>query len=156
MRSKISASPEGEGIAVLQESYFNILWTWRTSFVSASSWDDERCKSLYRSVAVTEMHLLSDDKINSELPESSSQCFAFFNIFKYELNIVVSYQSFLGSYCKNYWEPLKEVMLYGSFLNDPLTVVLIFNWLRLVQSFFSSCNSYFVNSSITFWNMTYK
>ena len=45
MRSKISASTEGECIAVLQESYFNILWTWRTSFFSASSWDDERCKS---------------------------------------------------------------------------------------------------------------
>ena len=126
MRSKISASTEGECIAVLQESYFNILWTWRTSFFSASSWDDERCKSLCRSVAVTKMHLLSDDKINSELPESSSQFFDFFNIFKYEFNIVVSYQSFWGSYCKNYLEPLKEIMLYGSFLNDSLTVVLSF------------------------------
>ena len=33
---------------------------------------------VYVSVGVTKIHLLSDDKINSELPENSSQFFAFF------------------------------------------------------------------------------
>ena len=68
-------------MATLEEPSFNILWTWRISFVSASSWDDERCKSSCRSVAVIKINLFSDDEIISELPRSSRQCFVYFLVY---------------------------------------------------------------------------
>ena len=55
-------------MATLEELYFIISWACRISFVSISSWDDEKCKSFCHSVAVTKMHLFSDDEINLELP----------------------------------------------------------------------------------------
>ena len=74
-------------MATLEEPSFNVLWTWRISFVSASSWDDERCKSSCRSVAVIKINLFSDDEIISELPRSSRQCFVYFLVYS-NMNLI--------------------------------------------------------------------
>ena len=65
------------------DGYFVITflqYLFRISFATTSFWDDERCKTSCRSVAITKMHLLSDDKIISELLTSSKQCFAYSNM----------------------------------------------------------------------------
>ena len=62
-------------MATLEEASFNIFWTCRISFLSASSWDDKRCESSCSSVEVTKTHLFS------ELPKSSRQCFASFSVY---------------------------------------------------------------------------
>ena len=68
-------------MATLDKPSFTILWAWRINFVSAFSLDEEICKSSCRSVAVTKIHLFSDNKIISELPKSSRQCFAYFLLY---------------------------------------------------------------------------
>ena len=68
-------------MATLEEPSFNTLLAWRISFVSASSWDDDRCKRSCRSAAVIKVNSFSDDKIISELPKISWQCFVYFLIY---------------------------------------------------------------------------
>ena len=112
-------------MATLEELSFNIPWACRISFVSASSWDDKRCKSSWLSVAVTKMHLIVDDKIILELPKSSKQYFASLSIYSNMSSITCFwYQSFPEPYCENHFEPLKEVMLHEYVLIDLLTIAL--------------------------------
>ena len=112
-------------MATLEELSFNISWACRTSFVSASSWDDKTCKSSWRSVAVTKTHLIVDDKMILELSKSSKQYFVSLSIYSNMSSVTCFwYQSFWEPYCENHFEPLKEVMLHGYVLIDLLTIVL--------------------------------
>ena len=66
-------------MATLEEPSFNILWAWRISLDKFSN--DERCISSCCLAAVIKVNLFSDDKIISELPKISWQCFVYFLIY---------------------------------------------------------------------------
>ena len=89
---------------------FNISWACTISFVWGSSWDDSRCKSSCQSVAFPKMHLFLDDKIISEIPKSSKQCFASLSIHS-DMSSKTPffwYQSFPKCHCQNHWKLWKN------------------------------------------------
>ena len=66
--SETSILLEEKWMDTLQELFFNISRACAISFVSGFSSDDERRKSICHSVAVTKIHLFSDNKIIWKLP----------------------------------------------------------------------------------------
>ena len=120
--SKTSVSSEEIWMNTLEELSLNISWACTTRLASGSFWDDWTDfwddPFACRSVEFTKIYLFLDDKIISELPKSSNQCFAYVSIYS-SMSLKTRlfwYQSLSGCYCENHLEPLKEFTLYGSSL----------------------------------------
>ena len=137
----------------LEELSFNFSWACAISLVSGSSWDDSRCKRSYRQLHSLKCISFRTIKEFRNFLKAQKKIYFSWNIFKYEFKnsfFVISFsQDPIVRITSKLWKTWSYMdLLWLTFFDWQLFWA--FNWLHLVTV------SYYINSSVIFWNRFYK